>query len=250
SHDNRADNAIALRLYQQAIALDSSFAIAWAMASQAYAYAHWQHWDPDPRQLALAQQAAERALALQSDLPQAHLALGLYHYWGHRDYHRALAEFTIAQRRLPNNADVVEAIGLIQRRQGKWQDAVASLKRAAELDPLSYANLIELGETYNLIRDYPQAERVIDRAITLAPDLPTGYGDKMTTYLNWEGHVDQVPAVMRAALSHVDFGKLMADADAPLWISARIAADSAYRAELAALSASAFGEDLLGYFRL
>src|SRR5262249_26779592 len=75
SHDNRADNAIALRLYQQAIALDSSFAIAWAMASQAYAYAHWQHWDPDPRQLALAQQAAERALALQSDLPQAHLAM-------------------------------------------------------------------------------------------------------------------------------------------------------------------------------
>src|SRR5262249_55332540 len=162
------------------------------------------------------------------------LAMGFYHYWGHRDYDRALAEFTTTGRMLPSNADVIEAIGLVQRRQGKWQEAVASLRRAAELDPLSYGNLIELGESLFQIRDYPEAERLAARAITLAPDLPGGYLNKMSTYMYWEGHVGQLNGVMRDAVSHVEFGKLMAEAGA--WGGAWFAADSTYRAELAALS--------------
>src|SRR5262249_48105308 len=146
------------------------------------------------------------------DLPQAHLAMGYYHYWAHRDYDRALAEFSIAGRSLPNDADLMEAIGLVQRRQGKWQDAVASLKRAVELDPRSYGKLIDLAETTNLLREYPQAERLTDRAITLAPDLPAGYTLKMVTYLGWKGHPASAADVMRDALRHVDFGKQMADA--------------------------------------
>jgi serine/threonine-protein kinase len=248
SYEDRASVGIALQLYQQAVTLDSNFALAWAKLSEARAYNFWQRYDPSRQQLALAQHAAERAAALEPDLPEAHLAMGFYHYWGHRDYDRALKEFAFTERMQPNNADVVEAIGLVQRRQGRWQESIASLKRAVELDPLSYGNLIELGETYSLVRDYPNAERVIDRAITIAPNLPGAYSDKMLTYMNWDGHVDQLPGVMRNALSHVTFGALMADAGTG--VGAQLAADSAYGAELAALSPAAFGEDLLGYLRL
>jgi TolB-like protein/Tfp pilus assembly protein PilF len=244
-HQNRADNAIAVDLYQRAIALDSGFALTWAKLARAHALAYWLRWDPSSKRLVLAQHAAERALALQPDLPEAHLAMGLYHYWGHRDYDRALAEFAITGRSQPNNADLAEAIGLVQRRQGKWQDALASLKRSAELDPLSYTNLSDLGQTYFLIRDYPQAERVLDRAIALAPDLPTAYGEKMLLYENWEGHLDKARAVMREALSHMEFGKFMAEAP---WVAVMFAADSAYRAELAALSPAAFGDNIAGYY--
>src|SRR4029077_3148066 len=195
SHANRADDAIAVQLYQRAIALDSGFALAWAALALVQADMYWQNWAPSPTQVTLAQQAAERAIALQPDLPEAHLAMGFYHYWGHREYDRALAEFAITARSQPNNADVVEAVGLVQRRQGKWQAALASLKRAAQLDPLSYTNLVELGETYVLTRDYPQAEKELDRGIVLAPDLPGAYAEKMRLYLNWEGHVDQARAV-------------------------------------------------------
>jgi len=196
----------------------------------------------------LAHQAAERALALQPDLPEAHLAMGYYHYWGHRDYDRALEEFAVTGRAQPNNADVIEAVGLVQRRQGKWQESVASLKRAADLDPLSYANLLELAETYVRVRDYPQADRVLNRAITLAPDLPGAYGEKMLLYLNWDGDLEKARTVMREALSHMDFGKLIAEA--PLIVDATFAADPAYGAEVTALRPASYGSDLLGYFGL
>jgi eukaryotic-like serine/threonine-protein kinase len=248
SHSNRGDNAIALQLYQQAVTLDSNFALAWAMVSQTHAYAHWQHWNPDPQELVLAQRAAERALALQPDLPQAHLAMGYYHYWAHRDYDRALAEFSIAGRSLPNDADLMEAIGLVQRRQGKWQEALASLKRAVELDPRSYGKLIDLAETTSLVRDYPRAEQLADRAIVLAPDLPAGYNFKMTISMNREGRIEKILAIMRDEMRHVEFGKLMADA-AP-WIGPQLAADSAYQTELSDLLPAAFREDLLSYFQL
>ena len=248
SYEDRADVTTAIQLYQQAVTLDSNFALAWAKLSEVRAYAYWQRYNPSPRQLALAQHAAERAAELEPDLPEAHLAMGFYHYWGHRDYDRALKEFAFTERKQPNNADVVEAIGLVQRRQGRWQESIASLKRAVDLDPLSYGNLVELGETYSLVRDYPNAERVIDRAITIAPNLPGAYNDKMLTHMNWDGHVDQVRGVMRDALSHVTFGALMADAGTGG--GSRLAADSAYGAELGALSPTAFGEDSLGYLRL
>ncbi len=246
SHQNRVDGPIAGQLYERAIRLDSSFALAWARLAITHGRAYWLGWDPSPTRLALAQHAAEHALALQPDLPEAHLAMGFYHYWGHRDYDRALAEFAITQRTQPNNADVAEAVGFVQRRQGKWQDALASLKRGVELDPRSYENLVELGTTYALIRDYPEAERVEDRAIALAPDLPTAYVDKVALYTNWEGHLDQARAVFREALGRVDFGKLMAEAP----LGALFAADSAYGAQLAALQPASYGKDLLGYFRL
>lgn len=243
---NRIDNAIAVRLYQRTLALDSTFALAWAKLAKAHAVAYWFNWDPSPVRLDSAQHAAERALALQPDLPEGHLAMGFYHYWGHRDYQRALAEFAITARDQPNNAEVVAAIGAIQRRQGKWQDALASWKRGVELDPRSYTMLVELGLTYVAIRDYPEAERVLNRAIALAPDLPMAYGEKITVYVTWEGHLDQVPAVMDEALSHMTFGKLIAE----MRYAPMVAADPAYGAELAALQPTSFGRDLVRYFWL
>jgi tetratricopeptide (TPR) repeat protein len=105
-----------------------------------------------------------------------------------------------------------------------------------------------LGETYVLTRDYPQAEKELDRGIALAPDLPGAYGEKMRLYMNWEGHVDQARAVVREALSHMEFGKFVAVA--PGFFNALFATDPAYGAELIALRPASYGGDLLGYFEL
>src|SRR5207249_899665 len=78
---------------------------------------------------------ADEALRLQPDLPEGHLALGFSYYYGDRDYERALAEFEIAKRGLPNDAQAYLAIGSIQRRQGKWAESTANLEKAATLDP-------------------------------------------------------------------------------------------------------------------
>src|SRR6202040_1542278 len=86
--------------------------------------------------------------------------------------------------------------------------------------------------------------------IALAPDLPGAYAEKMRLYTNWEGHVDQARAVVREALSHMDFGKFVGVA--PGFVTALLATDPdpAHGAELTALRSTSYGGDLLGYFEL
>jgi len=241
------DVRLAVQLYHQAVALDSTFALAWAWLAIAEAYLYWYRADHSAEQLGRVEQAARRSLALAPDLPDAHVAMGYYHYWGHRDYAPALEEFTIAGQRDPNNAEVAAAIGFILRRQGKWDQAVASLKRATELDPRSYGDLEELGQTYIYLRAYPEAERVLNRALALGPDLPQAYGLLMRLYQNWEGSLDKPRRVLQQALSRMGFERAMGGA-AGASTRSLIAADDAYQAEVARLTPAPFDGDTLEYF--
>ena len=72
---------------------------------------------------------AERALQLEPDLPEAHMALGvLVLLRADKNYDAALREFQIAQRGLPNEAEVYLGIGAIQRRQGIWAESTANFE--------------------------------------------------------------------------------------------------------------------------
>ena len=84
---------------------------AWAYLSIGQSTGYWLGTDPSPARLAAAKDALDRALTLAPDLPETHLALGYYRYYGPRDYAGALAEFRQAEKGLPNSADVIEALG-------------------------------------------------------------------------------------------------------------------------------------------
>jgi TolB-like protein len=124
----------AVPLFEQAIKLDPNFALAFAGLSMVESWLYHAS-DPVPARREKARLNADEALRLQPDLPEAHLALGFSYYYGDRDYERALAEFEIARRGLPNDAQAYLAIGSIQRRQGKWAESTANLEKAATLDP-------------------------------------------------------------------------------------------------------------------
>ena len=106
---------------------------------------------------------------MQPDLPEGHLALGFSYYYGDRDYERALAEFEIAKRGLPNEAQAYMAIGAIQRRQGKWAESTANLEKAAALDPKNTNVLINLCFQLLALRNFEAADKMLDRAIAAAP---------------------------------------------------------------------------------
>src|SRR2546426_9406892 len=95
-------------LFEQAIKLDPTFAAAFAGLSMVESWAY-HSFDPLPARREKARTAANEALRLQPDLPEAHLALGFSYYYGDRDYERALAEFEIAKRDLPNEAQAYVA---------------------------------------------------------------------------------------------------------------------------------------------
>src|SRR5262249_6140253 len=148
--------------YQEAVKLDPNFAVAWAYLSCAQSEYYWLS-DPSPAQLAAARDAADRALALDPNLPETHLALGYYRFYGQRDYKGALAEFQQAERGFPNNADIIYAIALIQRRLGHWEESIGALRRAIELDPRNTRRYVALVLTYRSLRRFPEVLATIDR---------------------------------------------------------------------------------------
>src|SRR5207253_5168211 len=105
------------------------------------------------------------ALALDPNLPEVHLARG-YH---EQDDTRALAEFRQAEQGLPNSADVIEAIARVQRALGHWDEAVANLQRAIELDPRDVRASNNLALTYCAMRRFPEALATLDRVLAWTP---------------------------------------------------------------------------------
>jgi TolB-like protein/Tfp pilus assembly protein PilF len=241
-----ADVQLAVQRYQRAVGLDSGFALAWARLARAEAFRYW-FGDRSAAQLSRVEQSARRALALAPDLAEAHLAMGYYHYWGHRDYSEALDEFAAATKREPNNAEAAYVAGLVLRRQGKWDQAEASFRHAAELDPRSVDDLFEVASIRFYTRDYREVERVLDRAAELVPDSPNIYALRMVTYLNWEGTLDKPRRLMREALGHFPLARL---GETQLFGDCNdlLAADDAYQADVARLTPAAFAGSPLDYF--
>src|SRR5260370_6584230 len=111
----------------------------------------------------------QRALQLQPDLPEAHLALGYWYYYGDLDFDAALKEFEIAQRGLPNDAGAYLAIGAIQRRQGKWTESNASLEKAVSLNPNDTWSMQNLAINYEMQRKWVAANKILERALAITP---------------------------------------------------------------------------------
>jgi TolB-like protein/Flp pilus assembly protein TadD len=155
-------------LFEQAIKLDPKFAAAFAGLSMVQSWLYHES-EPTPARREEARRNAEEALRLQPNLPEGHLALGFSYYYGDRDYERALAEFEIAKRDLPNQAEAYMAIGAIQRRQGKWAESTANLEKAVTLDPKNVKILVNLGSSYMALRNFEAADKTFDRAIAIAP---------------------------------------------------------------------------------
>jgi len=156
------------QLFERAIELDPNFALAMARYSQLESWIlHNNERTVERRQKA--RTLANRALQLQPELPEAHLALGFSYYYGDNDFAAALKEFEIAQHGLPNESEVYLAIGAIQRRQGKWSESRASLEKAVSLNPKDMWSLQNLSFNYAMLRNYDAAIKTIDRALAVDP---------------------------------------------------------------------------------
>jgi TolB-like protein/class 3 adenylate cyclase/Tfp pilus assembly protein PilF len=156
------------QLYERAIELDPKFALAMARHSQLESWIV-HNFERTVGRREKARTLAERALQLEPDLPEAHLARGFSYYYGDNNYDAALEEFEIAQRGLPNESEVYLAIGAIQRRQGKWADSTANLEKAVSLNPKDVWPLQNLAFNYQMLRNFAKANETIDRALALDP---------------------------------------------------------------------------------
>ena len=194
THDRpRAEGAV--QSYQEAVKLDPDFALAWAYLSCAQSSFYWSAFDPSPARLAAAKDALDRAVALAPDLPETHLALGYYRYYGKRDFTGALAEFQQAEQGLPNNVDIVYAIGLIQRRLGHLDEATAAMRRAVELDPRNIDAYGVLAGSYMALRRFADALRETNNLLAFDPTNTGALGFKAYVLVAM-GNLDALDAVI------------------------------------------------------
>jgi TolB-like protein len=161
----------AIPLYRRAVILDSGFALAFARLSQAQSRLAWFGGGGlDVKQLvADARVDAERAFKLDPDLSASWTALGYSRYWGEGDYAGALQAFTVALKLKPNDADALAAQGYVERRQGRFEDAAASLEQAFTHDPRNTALAFEIGTTYAMVNRYGEATPWYQRALAMDP---------------------------------------------------------------------------------
>ena len=190
-------------LYEMAIGLDPSFVLAHAQLSHLESWMYYAV-EPLPARMEKAHAAAKAAVRLQPDLAEARLALGYVYYYVDHDYDRALSEFALARRGLPNDAGVFRAMAAIQRRQGKWTDSIASYEKAAALDPRNPILLENFAMDYLAVRDYPAAATILDRAVAAAPDSFTTRSLRARVEFESKGDMRPMQALLAAMPENVD----------------------------------------------
>ena len=161
----------AIALYRQAAARAPDFAEARARLSMVESELAWYGGGGENTAALFADalSQAEQALKLAPNLADAHLALGMYEYWGKGDYPAALKAISAALALRPNDAGATVAKAFVLRRQGRFRQAIGMLRKAQALDPRDVMIPIELGNTYASIGQYAQAEQAVRHALVLDP---------------------------------------------------------------------------------
>ena len=160
----------AVDLLNQAVGHDPTFFQAYCQLAYSHDLLYFLGHDRTRARLAMAEAAIEAASRLFPDAGETHLARAENLYRGYLNYSDALAELEVAARALPNDPRVFELEGYIQRRQGRWEDAIRNLERAADLDPRNVFTLEQLALSYQLLRRYAETESLLDRVLTIEPN--------------------------------------------------------------------------------
>ncbi len=186
-------------MLESSVELDPEFAVAHAALSRAHSMTYHYRLDFTPERLEKAKASADRALALQPDLPEAHLALGWYFYFGFREYDRALEEFERAAETLPKDEAVLEGLHATRRRQGRWDEALDALDQLLVLSPQSYHLALNAAYTHLMLRNYGRAEVEFRRALALEPDLAGPYHGLALLYVLWDESTERARQILELA---------------------------------------------------
>jgi serine/threonine protein kinase/Tfp pilus assembly protein PilF len=173
----------AIGFYERAVQLDPNFAIAWAQLSRADALLYFNRvYTSTAARGDAAKHALENAQKLQPNSPETLLALGYYQFRVLLDYPHAKTTFDRVSKISPSNSEAPNALGLITQREGHWDQSVAYFEKALTLDPRNIELLREAAWTYTMLRQFPAALNLYDRALDITPNNPEMMASKASIY--------------------------------------------------------------------
>jgi TolB-like protein/tetratricopeptide (TPR) repeat protein len=188
-----------IAFYEQAVALDSSFAEAWAaLAGDLGSLYSNSVPDPDVGRRSLA--AAEQALRLDPDGPRGHAALARYYQSVRKDNVEAERHLREALRLAPTNPEYLGLAGAVERATGRWEEALAHVQQGLRLDPRSVRTSFRLTDSYLWLRRYPEALAASEATLALAPGDLSYIEEKAMVYLG-QGDLAGARGVIRQVSS-------------------------------------------------
>ncbi len=185
----------AIGFYERAVQLDPNFALAWARLSRADAFLYFSSADQTSARRDAAKSALENAQRLQPNSSETLLALGYYQYRVLRDYGAAKTTFVRLSKMLPGSSEVPTALGRVTRREGHWDESIAFYEQALALDPRNVELLTDAAETYGMVRQFPAARKLYDRALDIMPDDPDLMAEKAAMY-QAEGNLQEAAKLL------------------------------------------------------
>jgi TolB-like protein len=190
--------------------------------------------DRTSARLALAEAALEAAFRLRPDAGETHVARAWNLYWGHLDYDRALGELEVARQTLPDDPQILFLTGLVQRRQGHWEESTRTFERAANLDPRNFGLLQSIEGNYATLGRYAEQQVWLDRILAFEPDDAVTKVILAEVDFQWRADtqplhqmIDSIRAINPAAVPDIDHWWLhcaLAERDAAVATDALIAA--------------------------
>jgi TolB-like protein/Tfp pilus assembly protein PilF len=165
----------AIDFFQQAIAKDPTYALAYSGVSDGYSQLALIGFVPPKEAFPKAKEAAQKALELDGTLAEAHTSLA----WikANYDWDRAGAEreFQRAIELKPSSVTAHQLYGLALAWTGRFEEGIREFKRALELDPLSIPNNAALGMGFLVARQYDQAIEQERKTLDLDPNFPPAH---------------------------------------------------------------------------
>jgi TolB-like protein/class 3 adenylate cyclase/Tfp pilus assembly protein PilF len=191
----------AIELLSQAVARDPNFLLAYCRLAYAHDFLYLANLDRTPARCAAANTAVQAALRLQPDSGEGHLALAWHLFSCYLDYDHAREELSVAQPLLPNTSEVFELTGLMDRRQGRWEDSARNLGKALQLDPRNLYFFHQMSLTYHFLRRFEQMAAVLDRALEVVPQDVATRAVRARVDLDWHADTKPVHTTIDAILA-------------------------------------------------
>jgi len=203
----KENSRVAEKMFLKAVELDSNFVLPYLRLAQINIVYYRNYWDRDKRRLTKAKSYIDKAIEINPDIPEKYIALGYYYYAGLLDYDKALSEIENGLELYPDNGEMLELIGLIKRRQGKFEEAISYLIKSVELNPVSRLNYT-IGITYWWLKKYDEAEKYVDIAISSMSEWGYPYDGKAWIHIHRNGDVNRAVEILNGGLDIVNQGKM------------------------------------------
>jgi TolB-like protein/Flp pilus assembly protein TadD len=197
----------AMVAYQRAVELDPKFVLALSRIAVLRSFLFFNGLDLKTNSAAAVKDDVDKLLALAPDAGETWLAQGAYRYRVLRDFAGAVEAYEQARKQLPNNSFLLQNLGFVLRRLGRWEDSERTFTTALKLDPRSVSLLTSIGsQFYNFLRRYDEALRILDQALEISPDSGVAHIGKAGV-LQDQGRIDEA----RQELARVSPAELLDD---------------------------------------